>query len=93
MKTREDIITSMCYTWRHDYGLNKHSTDASFEAGMSTQDRELLWNQMAQVFDNNIAPYMNFKKEHRPRRSKDEKAIQSELGYSRIGATAFRRGK
>ena len=23
MKTREQIITSMCYTWRHDYGLRK----------------------------------------------------------------------
>jgi len=48
MKTREQIITGMCYTWRHDYGLLQAERDA-------------IWNQMAQLFDNNIAPYMEFK--------------------------------
>ena len=61
MKTREEIITNMCVTWRHDYGLTKHSDALPFEAGMTQKDRESLWNQMAQIFDNDIAPYMEFK--------------------------------
>lgn len=61
MKTREEIITSMCYTCRHDYGLTKEAGSFSFESGMTTVDREILWNRMAQLFDNNILPYMEFK--------------------------------
>ena len=61
MKTREQIITSMCYTWRHDYGLEKE--DNRITSGMTKLERESLWQQMAQLFDNDIAPYMNFKKQ------------------------------
>ncbi len=64
MKTREEIITSMCYTYRHDYGLDK-SVGTGFadiiSSGMTVAERALLWNQMAQIFDNDIAPYMEFK--------------------------------
>ena len=62
MKTREEIITSMCYTWRHDYGLKKHQ-DGDFSdaisSGMTDRERQSLWNAMAQVFDNNIADELN----------------------------------
>jgi len=63
MKTREDIITSMCYTMRHDYGLGR-PTDSHFplSSGLTDREREALWNQMAQIFDNDIKPYMEFKK-------------------------------
>ena len=61
MKSREDIITSMCYTWRHDYGLVKECSASPLDAGMTQSQRELLWRQMAQLFDNDIAPYMEFK--------------------------------
>jgi hypothetical protein len=62
MKTREQIITSMCYTIRHDYGLGQ-PVDSMFplESGLTDRERLALWNQMAQIFDNNIAPYMEFK--------------------------------
>lgn len=60
MKTREDIITSMCYTWRHDYGLEKHGP---ISAGMTKEERYFLWCQMAQLFDNDISPHMEFKDE------------------------------
>lgn len=64
MKTREEIITSMCYTWRHDYGLDK-TVGTGFadiiSSGMTQQEREALWRQMAQIFDNDIAPYMEFR--------------------------------
>ncbi len=64
MKTRENIITSMCYTWRHDYGLDKQIGTGFADiisSGMTDQERKSLWNQMAQIFDNDIAPYMEFK--------------------------------
>lgn len=53
----------MCYTMRHDYGLDKHPDDADFVAGMTKRQQTELWNKMAQLFDNNIAPYMELKHE------------------------------
>jgi hypothetical protein len=65
MKTRKEIVTAMCYTWRHDYGLIKHADPGGYTfssvAGMTEQERQALWSQMAQIFDNDIAPYMDFK--------------------------------
>lgn len=68
MHTREQIITSMCYTWRHDYGIVKDPehkvrpgmTDFidSISAGMYQCERKQLWEKMAQIFDNDIAPHM-----------------------------------
>lgn len=64
MKTREQIITDMCYTWRHDYGLDRSEHDGPgglITAGLTDSERQLLWRQMAQIFDNSIAPHMTFK--------------------------------
>lgn len=64
MKTREQIITSMCYTKRHDYGLTKNTGEFGpypFPSGMTDEEREFLYKEMAQIFDNDIAPYMEFK--------------------------------
>jgi hypothetical protein len=73
MKSPEEIITSMCYTMRHDYGIVKEPMEYTgdnartifandyFNSGMYPEERELLWNQMAQLFDNDIAPHMEFK--------------------------------
>jgi hypothetical protein len=62
MKTREEVITSMCFTWRHDYGLKKESLEIdAISSGMTDREREALWKAMSQIFDNNIAPYMDFK--------------------------------
>lgn len=65
MKSREEIITSMCYTWRHDYGLVKHPDPGGYtfplESGMTEIERQALWKNMAQLFDNDIAPHMEFK--------------------------------
>lgn len=63
MKTREEIITSMCFTYRHDYGLDKHPDDASFVSGVTGSQRKAIWNQMAQIFDNDILPYMQFRQD------------------------------
>lgn len=59
MKTREEIITSMCYTWRHDFGLNKSQQAYPFQAGMTDQERKDLWSQIAQIYDNDIAPLLS----------------------------------
>ena len=64
MKTREKIITAMCYTWRHDYGLQKQQYSEGIDAlssGMTVQERKMLWASMAQIFDNDIAPHMEFR--------------------------------
>lgn len=66
MKTREQIITDMCYTWRHDYGLDKTIGTGLADiisSGMTATEREALWQRMAQIYDNCIAPVMQ------PRRS------------------------
>jgi hypothetical protein len=66
MKTKEQIITSMCYTMRHDYGLEKDLGNDfidKFVAGMTQSEQEALWRQMSQLFDNDIAPYMEFRNE------------------------------
>ena len=51
----------MCYTYRHDYGLNRSDDDPPWVAGMTQKEREGLWRTMAQIYDNNIAPYMEIK--------------------------------
>jgi hypothetical protein len=55
----------MCYTYRHDYGLTKHADPGGWAfpevAGMTQQERQFLWSQMAQIFDNDIAPHMEFR--------------------------------
>ena len=58
MKTREEIITAMCYAWRHDYGLDKKD---AFLSGTTQEQRQYIWNQMSQIYDNVIAPNMILK--------------------------------
>ena len=60
VKTREEIITSMCYTARHDYGLHKDDIDV-LESGLTDSERLVLWRQMSQLYDHCVAPYMEFK--------------------------------
>lgn len=64
MKTREEIINDMCLTFRHDYGLIISEDDRmySLTSGMTEREREALYRDMSQIFDNDIAPYMDFKK-------------------------------
>ena len=64
MKTREEIINNMCMTFRHDYGLRISEDDRMYTlmSGMTEREAQVLYNDMAQIFDNDIAPYMDFKK-------------------------------
>jgi hypothetical protein len=51
----------MCYTYRHDYGLDKDPNGPPWITGMTPEERKGLYNTMAQIFDNNIAPIMELK--------------------------------
>jgi hypothetical protein len=60
---REQIINNMCMTFRHDYGLEISEDEKMYtlDTGMTKREREALYCDMAQIFDNDIAPYMDFK--------------------------------
>jgi hypothetical protein len=60
-RTRERIIDSMCLTWRHDFGVDKGRF-----CGMTDDERSALRSRMAQLFDNDIAPHMEIRREERP---------------------------
>jgi len=61
--TREEIINNMCLTYRHDYGITISEDDKMYtlSSGVTELERKGIWNTMAQIFDNDIAPYMEFK--------------------------------
>ena len=52
---RDEIISSMCYSVRHDFGLNKEKTSL-LSSGMTDSERKALWSQMEQIYDNVIVP-------------------------------------
>lgn len=56
--TRESIITNMCYTWDHAFGLDKDPDGEDIiSGGYTPEERQALWNKMAQIYDNDIAPF------------------------------------
>lgn len=59
MKSKEEIIQSMCLTYRHDYGLRKLSTDPSWAAGMTEEDAKSLYKIMEQIYNNDIKPLID----------------------------------
>jgi len=61
MKSREEVITDMCYTYRNDYGLDKDPKGPSWIKGMTKAERNGLWQTMAHIYDNDIAPVMETK--------------------------------
>lgn len=54
MKTRHQTISDMCYTMRHDYGLDKYPGE--WGSGMTDDERRALYQQMAQLYDHYIDP-------------------------------------
>ncbi len=54
----------MCYTWRPDYGVDRQEHDGPgglITMGLTDAQREILRQKMEQIFDNAIAPNMEFK--------------------------------
>ena len=64
--TREQIIHNMCMTFRHDYGREISEDDRMYtlNSGMTKLEQQALYNSMSQIFDNDIAPYMELKEYH-----------------------------
>ena len=59
--TREGIITNMCYTWDHAFGVTRDADSPDVidnYMGYTTEERDFFWRQMAQIYDNDIAPFM-----------------------------------
>lgn len=44
----------MCYTWDHSYGLDADPFNPG--VGFTEQERENLWQNMAQLLDNDVKP-------------------------------------
>jgi CII-binding regulator of phage lambda lysogenization HflD len=64
MKTTREIITAMCITFRHDYGLPKENVRVNGQdvpigsSGMTDSEREILYNTMSKIYTNAIEPNM-----------------------------------
>jgi hypothetical protein len=56
MTEKEQTITDMCYTYRHDYGLRKEPGEPSWTSGMTEEDARMLYKTMEQIYNNNIEP-------------------------------------
>jgi hypothetical protein len=64
MKTRDQIIAAMCLTWRPDYSAERQEHDGPgglITMGLTDAQREILRQKMEQIFDNAIAPNMEFR--------------------------------
>ena len=85
-KTREEMITGMCLTWDHAFLAPEQEILPNVKFGLTAEEKQNLWNRMAQVFDNDILPNMRFKKEK-------DRDLNKDHGYARIGYDAMRRGK
>ena len=77
MRTKQEIITAMCITIRHDYGLPKENyriegTHEPLSPGMTKQEQETLYNTMLKIYTNAIEPYMVIRGEaYKPQPDKD----------------------
>jgi hypothetical protein len=58
MKSKKEIITDMCYTYRSDYGLDKDPNSPSWCAGLTPEERMGLYNTMSNIYENNIEPLL-----------------------------------
>ena len=65
VKTREEIIHSMCMTYRDDYELNRNPDDAPWIRGMTKLEQQGLLRVMTQIYDENIAPILRKKYNHK----------------------------
>ena len=77
MKAKHEIITAMCITFRHDYGLPKENyriegTHNPLSSGMTKQEQRTLYTTMLKIYTNAIEPYMVIRGEaYKPQPDKD----------------------
>jgi hypothetical protein len=69
LPTREQIIYSMCLAMRNekrDPNILSHTRTLGDYIGTISdfnQERQILWDRMARIYDECIEPYMEFKKQ------------------------------
>ena len=56
MDIPEDVINSMCLTWRHDFGLDAAPVSNLTGSGMSAGERNFLRGQMRQLYQHHVLP-------------------------------------
>ena len=64
MKTKEEIIQSVCLTLNHAYmfpAFSGNQTRAWYDCSLTQSEKDFLYSQMKQLFENDIEPYMEFK--------------------------------
>ncbi len=54
MKSREEIIFSMCMTTDHSFGLV--ADDPGQFGTLSPAERRAIWDNMSQLYDHHVAP-------------------------------------
>lgn len=59
MKSRDEIITSMCLTWDHSYLAPEQEIFTNIKFGLSKEEKQALRNNMSQIFDNDIQPLLD----------------------------------
>lgn len=75
---KEEIITKMCMTYRHDYGLRKEPNEPSWTSGMTEEDAKMLYKTMEQIYNNDIAPIIEQQKvKNAPKQSKHSTRSQN----------------
>lgn len=55
IKDRDYYINKMCYTMRHDFGLDKCDDHTYITSGMTNDERQALRTSMEQLYDNCFA--------------------------------------
>lgn len=66
MKTKWDIINSMCLTYDHRYAMiSKEELDTDDLFGtvtcLSKDEKQFIYRQMKQLYENDIEPYVSIK--------------------------------
>lgn len=62
MKTPDQLISAMCYTLRHDFGLPKEKDPGGYSfpylEGITEEEKKQLWRDMEKIYRNVLAPHL-----------------------------------
>lgn len=58
MKSKEEVIHSMCLDYRHDYDIRKLDTDPPWTSGLTEKDAKILYKVMESLYNDDIEPQL-----------------------------------
>jgi hypothetical protein len=78
MKSKEEVIYSMCLTYRPDYEIRKNIDDPPWILGMTETEAKMLYKVMEALYNDDIEPLLKrklnrknlFGEDNAPRRRK-----------------------